>query len=175
MKKNRKRLAEARSSGDCTPPRSGPARRGRLFDSRHENRGHESPVNGTAHLPMRCQFPAALHRSASRGEELRTVHRRSKPPPAIPHGEPTSSFNNGRRPKPNGRKPDPAKERFPEIPPNLDAQMALDVPHRRIDLRTDGRPEYYVEKNWWKSLVRLNSNKRQIPNHRCRAPGARSN
>lgn len=118
MKKNRKRLVQAPPSGEFTLLRSGPARRGRRFDDRNEDRGHESPVNGATHLPMRCQFPAALHRaSGQRGEELRTVSRTMCPPSAIPHGGPTRNIDNGRRPLPHEHVPTAEKQRFPEIPP----------------------------------------------------------
>lgn len=170
MKKNRKRLGCIPSSSDPTTPRSGPTRRGRLIDRCNENQSHESPVNGMTQVPVQCSFPAVLHRSAECGR--RTANRSSAPsassPQSLTASQPTASERSPTLANRAQARHD--KRALPRNPPKLDAPAPADRLHRSIGPRTHGHPRYYVENIRSKSLVRLNGNKRQIPNHRCHAP-----
>ena len=95
---------------------------------------------------------------------IRTVSHLS----AIPHGESANCIGTVAdfgQPSASSARQKSASQKSP-----LDAPAPADRLHRSIGPRTHGHPRYYVENIRSKSLVRLNGNKRQIPNHRCHAP-----
>ena len=96
---------------------------------------------------------------------IRTVSQLS----AIPHGEPANCIGTVAdfgQPSASSAQQKSASQKSPK----LDAPAPADRLHRSSGPRTHGHPRYYVENIRSKSLVRLNGNKRQIPNHRCHAP-----